>query len=311
MNTVTLVSSGIEVGNSDGVSTTLPTVNRYVPNYPANPEATANSESTSNSESSTPPKRKVKVRRYSTPAPVPRTEVCWVISKKCCYEAVQKGYKCKDYYVYKYARCHPVIEYEQICGEITEQPKEHSKPAGRALFEESIIKNYDSRYGPHVAGYPAEGESEFYDTPVIPQRPHGVKTEPFDPPQTAVNRPAGSWDEEKGSKTYEEGQKAAGGQNNGNMVGTAGESGGGGYVAQPAPSTSAPATTPTKQYVPPSQVNNNANAGTGSNGPSEDAKITYVGNAPRDSNPPVAAVDTPVQAGGTYRFVEPVEETLQ
>lgn len=108
---------------------------------------------------------------------------CWVVSKTCCYEEVHVGYECKDFYEYKYARCHPVIEYAEMCSEVREDPAEHPKPAGRTKVEETVIKNYDANYGPHVDGYPQGGESEYYETAVIPHKPHGVRGEPHPPPQ--------------------------------------------------------------------------------------------------------------------------------
>ena len=144
------------------------------------------------------PKRKVKVKvkvkkaeeSYTGPdtsnaAYQPKT--CWTYSKTCCYEQVHKGYECKDFYVYKYARCHPVIDYEEICGEIKEHPQQHPKPEGYVAYEDTIIKNYDSRYGPHVQGYPSGGESEYYKTSHIPQKPYGVSGEPTEPSYTAGN----------------------------------------------------------------------------------------------------------------------------
>ncbi|KAI0567747.1 hypothetical protein FGB62_1g698 [Gracilaria domingensis] len=111
-------------------------------------------------------------------------KVCWTMSKRCCYEEVQKGYECKDFYEYKYARCHPVIAFEQVCGEITERPVHHPQPKGRVKYEETVLKNYDARYGPHVPGYPRGGESEFYRTESIPAKPHGVSGTPFNAPQS-------------------------------------------------------------------------------------------------------------------------------
>lgn len=121
--------------------------------------------------------------------------VCWVVSKTCCYEEVQTGYECKDFYEYKYARCHPVIDYVERCSRVTEEPAEHPKPMGRTKTEETVIKNYDANYGPHVDGYPPEGESEFYETPTIPHRPYSVPGAPHPPPHTfegVHNGPSGA-----------------------------------------------------------------------------------------------------------------------
>lgn len=94
---------------------------------------------------------------------------------------MNRGYKCRDFYQHKYARCHPVIDYEQECTEETDIPEHHPKPERKTKFEETIIKNYDPNYGPHVQGYPQKGESELYFTEDIPARPHGVTGEPFAP----------------------------------------------------------------------------------------------------------------------------------
>eukprot|EP00178_Gracilaria_changii_P004763 TRINITY_DN17764_c0_g1_i1.p1 TRINITY_DN17764_c0_g1~~TRINITY_DN17764_c0_g1_i1.p1 ORF type:complete len:473 (-),score=48.36 TRINITY_DN17764_c0_g1_i1:963-2381(-) len=131
-------------------------------------------------------------------ANIHRTKVCWTMSKQCCYEEVQKGYECKDFYEYKYARCHPVIDYEQVCGGIRERPAQHPRPKGRVKYEESVLKNYDARYGPHVAGYPERGESEYYRTDNIPNKPHGVSGTPYPAPQSyqagSVSAESGEYD---------------------------------------------------------------------------------------------------------------------
>lgn len=133
----------------------------------------------------------------SSPAPAPRpVRVCWTLSKRCCYEEVHAGYECKDYYAYKYARCHPVVEYKEVCGEVHEMPKHHAKPGGRVKVEESIIKNYDANYGPHVQGYPNGGESSYYRTSSIPHRPHGVSSHPHAP------RPVNGYSQGMGHRGY-------------------------------------------------------------------------------------------------------------
>ncbi|CAN8069567.1 unnamed protein product [Agarophyton chilense] len=111
-------------------------------------------------------------------------KVCWTMSKRCCYEEVQKGYECKDFYAHKYTRCHPVIEYEAVCGKIEERPAHHPRPKGRVKYEETVLKNYDARYGPHVTGYPENGESEYYKVDTIPVKPRGVSGTPVSAPQS-------------------------------------------------------------------------------------------------------------------------------
>lgn len=128
-------------------------------------------------------KRKVKKVEHPVESPQQPPKTCWVVSKKCCYEEVNAGYECKDFYAYKYARCHPVIDYAEKCDDVKEEPAEHPKPQGHTKYEESIIKNYDANYGPHVEGYPETGESEYYETAVIPQKPHGVPGDPYPAPQ--------------------------------------------------------------------------------------------------------------------------------
>ncbi|PXF46110.1 hypothetical protein BWQ96_04116 [Gracilariopsis chorda] len=153
-----------------------------VPDY----RDTGASRGYTSTESSERKKRKVKVKKKTSSwqtegrhAP----KMCWTVSKHCCYEEVQKGYECKDYYAYKYARCHPVIEFDEVCGDIKETPAEHPRPKGRVKYEESVLKNYDANYGPHVAGYPKDGESEYYRTDTIPSKPHGVTENAYPAPQ--------------------------------------------------------------------------------------------------------------------------------
>lgn len=152
-----------------------------VPDY----RSTGVSGGYTSTESNERKKRKTKVKKETSSWQAESrhaSKVCWTVSKHCCYEEVQKGYECKDYYAYKYARCHPVIEYDEVCGEIKETPAEHPRPKGRVKYEESVLKNYDANYGPHVAGYPKDGESEYYRTDAIPSKPHGVTESAYPAP---------------------------------------------------------------------------------------------------------------------------------
>lgn len=135
-------------------------------------------------------KRKVKHAAPSQEAPQEKGHrpppVCWTLSKRCCYEEVHRGYECKDFYAYKYARCHPVIDYAETCDDVVEDPPHHPKPKGRTRWEETIIKNYDANYGAHVDGYPESGESPYYKSEIVPIAPHGVSGKPHPPPQQYV-----------------------------------------------------------------------------------------------------------------------------
>lgn len=129
-------------------------------------------------------KRKLK-KTVENPVESPQQppETCWLVSKKCCYEEVHAGYECKEFYAYKYSRCHPVIDYAEKCEDVKDESAEHPKPLGHTKFEEAIIKKYDANYGPHVEGYPETGESEYYETAVHPQKPHSVPGDPYLTPQ--------------------------------------------------------------------------------------------------------------------------------
>lgn len=113
--------------------------------------------------------------------PAAPTKVCWTETKSCCYEEKSDGYECKDYYAYKYARCHPKVTYKSKCDDAVSEPAEHPAPADYTQYSESVVKNYDNNYGPHVEGYPNGGVSETYDSKGIPEKPYGVTADPVAP----------------------------------------------------------------------------------------------------------------------------------
>lgn len=132
-------------------------------------------------------KRKVKVRRTSAANAEEIPGMCWEVKKRCCFVEVNAGYQCRDYYPHKYARCHPVIKYEEECGEEKHEPKDHPNPGEKTKWEETVLKNYDANYGPHVHGYPATGESKMYFSEDIPERPHGVSASPYPAPMPVTS----------------------------------------------------------------------------------------------------------------------------
>lgn len=193
----------------------------------------------------------------SKPDQRPRT--CWTLSKKCCFQEVHRGYKCKDHYEYNYARCHPIIKYEAVCGNIMEVPEHHPRPKGRVKTEETIIKNYDQNYGPHMKGYPKKGESEFYESNEIPQRPRGVAKNAYPPPPAQA----------PGSYPVEGGQQS-GGNGNGKAIYPSHETTDGPYAA-----TRPPTTARTMIVTSQSNRNNNKNRKMNENSKKHNAAKAY------------------------------------
>lgn len=117
--------------------------------------------------------------------PAEPENLCWTETKKCRWEAKHSGYKCKDYYGEKYARCHPVMKYAKKCDKATTVPaKVPKKPEEYTLWVQAntTMVTYDSNYGPHVPGYPAKGASDYYYTRTMPTSPKGVTKKPLPPP---------------------------------------------------------------------------------------------------------------------------------
>lgn len=116
----------------------------------------------------------------SSPMPPPQPkDLCWKESRKCCYKEEVLGYECKDWYASKCARCHPKVKYVKKCEKKEEdKPK---KPDDRIKMETTETAKYDSNYGPHVQGYPADGCSKTYSTEKLPTRPYGITAQPYAP----------------------------------------------------------------------------------------------------------------------------------
>lgn len=123
-----------------------------------------------------------------TAAPTAMPSTCWYEKRKCRWEASTSGYRCKDYYGEKYARCHPMMKYKKKCdkAEIMPSPRP-TKPEDYTVWEQtkSTLVSYDTNYGPHVANYPAGGASDYYYTGKLPKHPHGVKDKPVPAPTAA------------------------------------------------------------------------------------------------------------------------------
>lgn len=63
----------------------------------------------------------------------------------------------------------------------------------RVAYEDTIIENYNGKHGPRSEEYSHSGESEYYNTDIIPQRPHGVTREAI-PLASAHHLLVTSWD---------------------------------------------------------------------------------------------------------------------
>ncbi|KAI0567748.1 subtilisin-like serine protease [Gracilaria domingensis] len=103
--------------------------------------------------------------------------MCWMETKKCCYVEKADGYECKDYYADKYARCYAKFKYVKKCDKAEDHGKPE-KPDDRIERTKCEKVYYDKGYGPHVKGYPASGESKWYDSKELPMKPYGVEGEP-------------------------------------------------------------------------------------------------------------------------------------
>lgn len=118
----------------------------------------------------------------ATPSDMERmtpVEQCWSETKRCCYKEVQDGYECQDDYATKQAQCHPKMTYKLECDKSKREGKPKKKPENRVEYSHTETVHYDDRYGAHVKGYPAGGESKTYFTEELPTKPYGVTAEPF------------------------------------------------------------------------------------------------------------------------------------
>ncbi len=99
-------------------------------------------------------------------APEPQ---CWKETRKCRWLPKHEGYKCKDYYADKYARCHPVMKYKQECDKPTYMPKHRpTKPEDTVNWEvtNSTVVSYNKYYAT-----PEHGDSDYYYTKSLPKHP--------------------------------------------------------------------------------------------------------------------------------------------
>ncbi len=78
---------------------------------------------------------------------IPPCATYWKETKKCYYVAVAAGYECKDYYVDKYARCHPKMKYKKKCEKTVYSPSARpKKPADYIAWDQAKSTFGDIRF---------------------------------------------------------------------------------------------------------------------------------------------------------------------
>ena len=94
---------------------------------------------------------------------------CWTETRKCRWMPKHEGYKCKDNYGEKYARCYPVMKYKQECDKPTYMPEPRpTQPEDYVNWEvtDSSMVSYTKYYET-----PTQGCSDYYYTKSLPKHP--------------------------------------------------------------------------------------------------------------------------------------------